>query len=41
MMDMPRSEYPRPQFRRDSWLCLNGEWDFSFENIGVQGVQTR
>ena len=32
MMDMPRSEYPRPQFRRDSWLCLNGEWDFSFEN---------
>ena len=31
-MDMPRSEYPRPQFRRDSWRCLNGEWDFSFEN---------
>ena len=27
--ELPRSEYPRPDFRRDSWLCLNGEWDFS------------
>jgi len=24
----PLSEYPRPQFRRDSYLCLNGEWEF-------------
>ena len=21
--------YPRPQFKRDSYLCLNGEWEFS------------
>ncbi len=28
MSDMPRSEYPRPQFRRDRWLCLNGTWQF-------------
>ena len=21
------NEYPRPQFKRDSYLCLNGEWD--------------
>lgn len=28
---IPRGEYPRPQFVRDSWMCLNGEWDFSFE----------
>ena len=25
---IPRSEYPRPQFVRDSYLCLNGEWEF-------------
>ena len=24
----PLPEYPRPQFRRDSYLSLNGEWDF-------------
>lgn len=29
MEKLPRSEYPRPDFRRDLWLCLNGEWDFS------------
>ena len=27
-----RNEYPRPQFRRDSWQSLNGEWEFDFEN---------
>ena len=26
---IPRSEYPRPEFRREQWLCLNGQWDFS------------
>lgn len=30
-MNIPRSEYPRPQFFRDSWQCLNGEWDFAFD----------
>lgn len=29
MMSIPRSEYPRPQLRREPWLCLNGQWDFS------------
>ena len=24
---LPLAEYPRPQFKRDSYLCLNGEWD--------------
>ena len=28
-MTVPRSEYPRPDFRREHWLCLNGQWDFS------------
>jgi len=32
----PRTEYPRPQFERKEWQCLNGEWEFSFddENVG-------
>lgn len=31
-MKYQRSEYPRPQFRRDSWLQLNGEWEFAFDD---------
>lgn len=27
-----RTEYPRPQFRRDEWLCLNGEWEFDYDD---------
>lgn len=26
--DIPLVEYPRPQFRRDSYLSLNGEWEY-------------
>ena len=26
---IPRSEHPRPDFCRDSWITLNGPWDFS------------
>jgi hypothetical protein len=32
---LPRSEYPRPQFRRASWLCLNGVWQFEFDDDDV------
>ena len=28
-------DYPRPQLKRDSYLCLNGEWNFRIENRGV------
>jgi len=28
----PRAEYPRPQFQRDEWLNLNGEWEFEFDD---------
>jgi len=30
-MKTPRSEYPRPQFVRPDWLCLNGEWEFEID----------
>ena len=34
---VPRPEYPRPQFRREDWINLNGEWSFAFddENAGL------
>ena len=36
-MNYQRLEYPRPQFKRDGWLPLNGEWEFTYddENVGV------
>ena len=37
--NIPRAEYPRPQFVRDNnWINLNGEWDFGFDdaNIGLK-----
>ncbi|BCJ37232.1 hydrolase [Actinocatenispora thailandica] len=34
----PRQEYPRPQFRRDRWLNLNGRWGFEIDH-GDSGVE--
>jgi len=31
MKNIPRPEYPRPQFVRDSFVSLNGEWDFTID----------
>ena len=31
MTQIPRPEYPRPQFERYTWMNLNGEWQFSFD----------
>ena len=31
---LPLSEYPRPQFVRDGYICLNGEWDFTVKKVG-------
>ena len=28
---VPRPEYPRPQFVRRDWLCLNGRWQFEVD----------
>ncbi len=31
-MKPTRNDYPRPQFRRDDWIMLNGEWEFEFDD---------
>ena len=28
---IPRSEHPKPQFRRDNWINLNGPWAFEID----------
>ncbi|MEQ9810644.1 glycoside hydrolase family 2 protein [Streptococcus jiangjianxini] len=35
---MKRKEYPRPQFQRDNWTNLNGQWDFEFDDndLGIR-----
>ena len=37
MNTLPREEYPRPDFVRNSYQCLNGEWDFAYDdqNVGL------
>ena len=32
MCNIPRPEFPNPQFERKNWLNLNGEWDFIYDN---------
>lgn len=29
--DIPRPEYPRPQFERTTWVNLNGTWTYEFD----------
>ncbi len=43
-MSIPRAEYPRPQFVREDWLCLNGPWAFEIDpsDSGVErGLKDR
>ena len=35
-MIIPRSEHPNPQFERENWVNLNGEWEFELDR-GVSG----
>lgn len=30
-----RNEYPRPDFKRDSFVSLNGTWEFCFDDYNV------
>ena len=32
-MKQPLSEYPRPQLKRDSYICLNGYWEYAIRTI--------
>ncbi len=42
MPEMPWAVYPRPQMRRNSFFCLNGEWDFEVtENSEIPEVFSR
>ena len=31
MQSKPLSEYPRPQLKRDSYICLNGLWEYAIQ----------
>ena len=35
---IPRPEYPRPQFERTDWINLNGEWTYTFD-FGASGLE--
>jgi beta-galactosidase/beta-glucuronidase len=30
--DIPRPEYPQPQFQRQQWQTLNGRWEFEYDD---------
>ncbi|MFV0507310.1 MAG: glycoside hydrolase family 2 protein [Bacteroidales bacterium] len=36
--DVPRKEYPRPQFVRNDWSNLNGTWTYTFD-FGMSGKE--
>lgn len=40
MTSIPRCEHPRPDRKRDTWINLNGTWDFEIDNAKV-GVEKR
>ena len=33
LAQVPRAEYPRPQFEREAWQNLNGEWTFTLDPV--------
>lgn len=37
---IPRAEYPRPQLFRESWMNLNGQWEFEIDH-GVTGRERK
>ncbi|HEY2774694.1 MAG TPA: glycoside hydrolase family 2 TIM barrel-domain containing protein [Candidatus Binatia bacterium] len=38
MLDPYGRGYPRPQLQRDSWISLNGRWEFALDPKGATGV---
>ena len=39
-MSIPRAEHPNPQFERESWESLNGEWEFELD-CGISGIDRK
>ena len=39
--DIPWQDYPRPIFKRDSYLCLNGLWDFAYSDKAPTEYETK
>lgn len=39
-MNIPRHEHPNPQWQRESWKNLNGEWEFDFD-FGVSARERK
>ena len=38
--NLPHAEHPNPQAERESWLCLNGKWDFyKLKTDGKKGYE--
>ncbi len=37
-MNVPLNEYPRPQMKRDSYYCLNGQWNLQFISDGKEAT---
>lgn len=40
METVPRKEHPNPQMKRETWLNLNGLWDFQFD-FGASGIDRK
>jgi len=38
LQNMPKQEYPRPQFVRENWINLNGKWSYEFD-FGKSGLE--
>lgn len=38
--NIPRPEYPRPQFERAAWINLNGQWSYTFD-FGKSGMNRK
>ena len=38
--ELPWNEYPRPSMVRESFLCLNGQWDFQISDTGTPDEYT-
>lgn len=40
MTNIPRPEFPNPQWERQNWMNLNGKWEFDFD-FGVSALERK